>query len=110
MIVRIWHGWTEVDDEEAYARHATDRVFPSLTSIRGYRGALLLRRRHGSEVEFIVQTMWDSLDAVRGFAGDVVDRAVVEHAAEKVLSRFDKIVRHYEILAAAELRLPKASL
>ena len=109
MIVRIWHGWTDVDDEQAYARHATDRVFPSLTAIRGYRGALLLRRRDPSEVEFIVQTMWDSLDALRGFAGDIVDRAVVEHAAEKVLSRFDRMVRHYDILAAAELRLPKDS-
>lgn len=63
-------------------------------------GLFLLTRPHGDEVEFVVQTLWDSMDAIRMFAGAHPDRAVVEPAAAAVLFLFDETVDHYEVLSA----------
>lgn len=98
MIARVWRGWTLVADAQTYADHAIDRVFPSLEAIKGYRGALLLRKDEPSRVEFVVLTTWESLTAVRGFAGHQIERAVIEPAALNVLTEFDTIVRHYELV------------
>lgn len=97
MIVRIWHGRTSASNAASYARHARETVFPALARIDGFRGAMLLRRDKVDETEFVVQTVWNSMDAVRKFAGDQVDLAVVEPAARRVLSTFDEFVRHYEL-------------
>ena len=98
MIVRVWRGWTAAADTASYKNHAIERVFPSLEKIEGYRGAALLQRADEGRTEFVVVTMWDSLDAVRHFAGKNVDRAVIEPAALKVLSQFDSLVRHYDLI------------
>ena len=97
MIVRIWRGAAEADRADAYARHVTGEVFPKLASIAGHRGAYLLRRPDRSRVEFLAVTYWDSLDAVKAFAGPNPDVAVVEPAARAVLADFDDFVRHYEV-------------
>lgn len=104
MIVRVWRGWTSVADAETYAAHAIEHVFPSLESVSGYLGALLLRRDERSRVEFMVVTIWESLRAVREFAQQEVDHAVIEPAALKVLSEFDTIVRHYDLAWQVEAR------
>jgi len=81
-----------------YVEHFRGNVLPQLRSIAGFRGALLSRGDRDGEVEFFVQTQWDSMDAVRAFAGDDPTRAMVEPEAVAVLSHFDRIVRHYEIM------------
>jgi heme-degrading monooxygenase HmoA len=98
MIVRIWRGWTLPEKAAAYARHAAETVFPQLRRINGFRSGVLLQRRERDVVEFVVETTWDSLDAIREFAGEHIDRAVVEPRAREVLLRFDEFVRHYELL------------
>jgi heme-degrading monooxygenase HmoA len=49
-------------------------------------------------VEFVVITLWDSMQAVRAFAGDTPDVAVIEPAARAVLAAFDQFVRHYTVI------------
>ena len=98
MIIRVWRGWTSVADATVYATHAIERVFPSLEKIEGYRGATLLQRSDEGRTEFVVVTKWDSLTAVRRFAGEDVGRAVIEPAALIVLSEYDTVVRHYELV------------
>jgi hypothetical protein len=97
MIVRMWRGQTTGANAEAYERFVTTRVFAELPAIDGHRGAYLLKRPIGEELEFIVVTLWDSADAIRRFAGDVIDRAVVEPEARAVLSSFDDTVRHFDL-------------
>jgi heme-degrading monooxygenase HmoA len=82
---------------DAYQRHVTTNVFPSLSAIAGHRGAYVLRRTTADQVEFLVITLWDSMDSIRSFAGDNPESAVVEPEARAVLSDFDKFVQHYEI-------------
>ena len=99
MIVRAWRGYAAVTDEETYPRHLLQTVRPKLETIAGFRGLYLLRRRTAGEVEFQVLTLWESMEAIRDFAGPDLERAVVEPEAEEALVRFDTRVRHYEVLA-----------
>ncbi len=110
MIVRLWRGQATADKADAYVRHATQRVFPALEDIAGHRGAYLLKRETKQGVEFLALTLWDSLDAIRGFAGKHVETAIVEPEARAVLSEFDEVARHYEVAASSDLSpLPSAS-
>jgi heme-degrading monooxygenase HmoA len=98
MIVRIWRGQVATaENAERYQRHVTENVLPELTGIDGHRGAYVLRRETGGGTEFLVVTLWDSIDSVRAFAGDRVEAAVIEPEAQAVLSDFDDFVRHYEV-------------
>src|SRR5262245_11389303 len=98
MIARLWRGAASTRaDADAYQRHVTKTVFPALAAIRGHRGARVLRREDAGRTEFLVMTFWDSMDAIRKFAGDRPERAVVEPEARAVLSEFDDFVRHYEV-------------
>lgn len=101
MIVRMWRGQATAANADAYERFVTTRVFAELPAIEGHRGAYLLKRRIGEEVEFIAVTLWESIDAIREFAGDSIDRAVVEPEARAVLSSFDDFVRHFELAHGA---------
>ena len=98
MIARTWRGETTTENAEAYYRHLTGRVIPSLGKIPGHRGAYVLQRQADSRVEFVVITFWESMQAVREFAGDNPDVAVVEPKARAVLAEFDDFVRHYTVV------------
>ena len=97
MIVRVWRGQSAMKDADAYFRHLTDGVFPSLKGIPGHRGAEVLRWETISGVEFLVMTYWESLSAIREFAGPDAETAVVSTEARALLSEFDSVVRHYEL-------------
>ncbi|MEZ5830828.1 MAG: hypothetical protein R3D05_06575 [Dongiaceae bacterium] len=101
MIVRMWRGQAAAANADAYEKFVTGKVFAALPAIAGHRGAYLLKRAVGGEVEFIAVTLWDSLEAIRKFAGDAIDRAVVEPEARAVLSSFDDFVRHFELAHGA---------
>ena len=73
-------------------------MLPELRRIAGFRGASLLREERAEGIEFLVLTRWDSMEAIRSFAGEDVERAVVEPAAVAVLVDFEKRVRHYELI------------
>ena len=99
MIVRAWRGYAPPTAADAYSRHLLATVRPNLERLPGFRGLYLLSRRLPNEVEYEVLTMWESMDAIRAFAGEHVERAVVEPEAAAVLTRFDQEVRHYEVMA-----------
>ena len=98
MIARLWRG-AAADGEraQAYLRHFDGSVLPALEKIAGYKGARVLRRAERGRVELLVTTFWESMDAVRAFAGADPDKAVVEPEARAVLAEFDDFVRHYEV-------------
>jgi heme-degrading monooxygenase HmoA len=101
MIARIWHGWAPPQTAEAYESLLRAEVLPGIARrIDGFRGAYVLRDDTGEEVEFVTITLFDSLDAVREFAGEDYAAAVVPPEARRLLSRFDARSRHYETLVA----------
>ena len=99
MIARIWRGWAPLATAGDYQRHYETEVSAHLRAVSGFRGARLLRRTDGSEVMFTSITLFTSLDAIRAFAGDDYELAVVEEAARQVLSRWDEQVSHHEVVA-----------
>lgn len=101
MISRIWHGWATTDNADKYETLLKEEIFVGIQNrrIRGFRGIQLLRRQVGEEVEFVTIMTFDSLHAVRGFAGEDYEAAVVPEKAKAVLSHFDERSQHYEIRA-----------
>jgi len=98
VIARLWHGWTAPENADAYEEFLRTKMFPSIQRVPGYLGADLLRRDDGQEIAFVTITRFESLDAVRAFAGENYERAVVEPEARALLSRFDDRSEHYEIV------------
>ena len=98
MITRIWHGWTTPANAPVYESLLRSEIFTGIGArkIAGYRGISLCRRDVGAEVEFVTIMWFDSLDAVRAFAGEDYEVAVVPPKARAVLSRFDAVSAHYE--------------
>jgi len=99
MISRIWHGWTSPDNAEAYESLLRDEIFVSMKSrrINGFKDIQLLRRNLYNEVEFVTIMRFESIDAIREFAGEDYEACVVPPEARAVLSRFDARSQHYEI-------------
>jgi antibiotic biosynthesis monooxygenase (ABM) superfamily enzyme len=98
-IIRIWHGWTAPANADAYEALLREEIFAGIENrqIPGYRGIQLLRRVSGDEVEFVTIMRFDDLGAVRAFAGDDYEAAVVPPKARALLSHFDARSQHYEV-------------
>jgi heme-degrading monooxygenase HmoA len=99
MIARIWYGWTTPDNADEYETLLKEEIFTDIQNrhIRGFKSIQLLRRQVIGEVEFVTIMLFDSLDAVREFAGEAYEIAVVPEKARAVLSHFDERSQHYEI-------------
>jgi len=96
MISRVWHGWTKPENAAAYEALLRSEILPGIHRVPGFRGATLLTRRDGAEVEFVTITRFDDLDAVRGFAGEDYTKAVIAPDAAPLLSHYDERSTHYE--------------
>jgi heme-degrading monooxygenase HmoA len=96
MIARLWRGWTASANADAYESFLLTELFPSMREIPGFRGADVLRAAEQTEVAFVTLTRFDSLQAIRAFAGDDYERPVLEPIALALLSRYEELARHYE--------------
>jgi hypothetical protein len=101
MIARHWRGWTKPANADAYERLLGESVLPSLKKIEGYRGGYVLRRNGQDETEFVVINLFESLEAVRQFAGPDYDVPVFEPEARQLLSKAEPIAWHYEVRVSA---------
>lgn len=99
MIGRMWHGWTLPENADAYEALLKNEIFRGIQSqqIDGYRGIHLFRRDLDGEVEFVTLMWFESLEAIRTFAGDDYEAAVVPLKARALLSHFDARSQHYEV-------------
>jgi len=99
MIARVWHGWTTRENADAYEHLLRETIFPGIAAkgVAGYRGIKLLRRPVSSDVEFLTMMFFDSLEAVKRFAGEDYEAAYVPAEARAILARFDERSQHYEV-------------
>ncbi len=99
MISRIWHGWTKPENADAYEALLKSEIFTGIRGrqITGFKEIQLFRRNLGAEVEFVTVMWFGSLDAVRVFAGEDYEVAVVPPKARTLLSHFDERSQHYEV-------------
>ena len=99
MICRIWHGWTTPANAERYEQLLRSEIFTGIVdrNIAGFRGIDLLRRPAADGVEFTTHMWFESLEAVRAFAGADYEAAVVPLKAQALLQRYDARSAHYDV-------------
>ena len=96
MIARVWRGATAAEDGGAYAAYIEETGTTNARKLRGSRGTLVLRHTDGDRTEFQTIILFDSLDDVRAFAGDNIERAVFYPEDDRYLIERDLSVTHYE--------------
>jgi heme-degrading monooxygenase HmoA len=100
MIARIWRGKVRSEDANEYADYMRATGVSEYTDTAGNQGVWMLRRDDGGLTEFLTFTLWESLEAVKRFAGDDYERAVYYPEDERYLVEQDPHVRHYEVVAS----------
>ena len=82
-----------------------NEIFPSIAArnIKGYHGAELFIREDGDEIEFVTLLRFDSMDAVKEFAGADEGKPLIYPKAEALLTRMDDRSQHYRIAIGSEL-------
>ena len=98
MIARHWKGIAGPEDADKYIEHLRRDTFPQLSGIHGFVGASILKRQVDQGVEFLIVTVWDSMEAIERFAGETADAAVVPPAVQAMMIDYERKVRHYEIV------------
>jgi heme-degrading monooxygenase HmoA len=99
VIARIWRGWTTTGDGDTYEAFLRTTIFPTLADrVSGFHGGYVLRRERGGEDEFVVITLFESLGAVRAFAGERYEVPVIEPEAARLLTRGDERAAHYVVV------------
>ena len=108
MVVRFWSARTTQVRFPDYLRHFNEHVLPHLRATQGFLEARVLSQSDGVVVQFIVETLWASMDAIKGFAGADPGVAVVAKEAVHLLTSYDHRVLHYEV-ELRELHEPASS-
>ena len=97
MIARIWNGAVRKQDGDAYAAYMRETGVAAYASTSGNRGVWMLRRERGEHTEFLMFTLWDSLDAVKAFAGEDYETAVFYPEDDRYLVERDLHAAHYVV-------------
>jgi heme-degrading monooxygenase HmoA len=97
MIARHWRGWTKPENADAYEKFLRETALPQIHKIEGHTGVFLLRNDSPQESQFIVINFFDSLDAVKRFAGTDYRIPVFEPEARELLSRVDPFANHFDV-------------
>ena len=103
MVARTWAGATRAADADAYLEYLHATGLAAYQATPGNRGVLALRRIAGDRAEFLLLTLWDSIEAIQRFAGNDIDRAVFYPEDERFLVARDERVNHYEVVHQAEV-------
>jgi heme-degrading monooxygenase HmoA len=101
MIARMWHGRVPTSKAHAYREFLNWRAIPDYQSVPGNLGVHILERREGDVTHFMTLTFWENMDAIRGFAGEDVERAKYYPEDEDFLLEFEPKVVHYEVVGQA---------
>ena len=97
VIARIWKGAVRSADADEYADYIAETGLDEYRRMPGNQGAWLLRRDVGDRTEFVTFSLWELLDAVKGFAGDDYEAAVYYPEDERFLVERDDSCAHYEV-------------
>jgi heme-degrading monooxygenase HmoA len=100
LIARIWRGAVRTDDADDYAQYIRETGFAAYASTEGNRGAWMLRRDEGGETEFLTLSMWESREAIKAFAGEDIEAAVLYAEDERYLIGGESSIAHYEVVDA----------
>jgi heme-degrading monooxygenase HmoA len=98
-VARIWRGVVRSEDADEYGRFIEETGFAAYATTPGNRGSWMLRRDEGERTEFITFSLWDSVEAIKAFAGEDIEAAVYYPEDERYLIERDNTVKHYDVAA-----------
>ncbi len=98
MIVRMWHGRVPTAKAPAYRQFLNERAIPDYRSVSGNISVHILERQEGDVTHFVTMTFWESMETIRGFAGDDVEIAKYYPEDKDFLLEFEPTVTHYEVV------------
>ncbi len=98
MIIRMWHGRVHHNDARANREFLKKLAIPDYQSVEGNIDVKILGRREEDATHFITMTMWESLDVIKAFAGENLERAKYYPEDEGYLVEFEPTVVHYEVV------------
>lgn len=101
MVVRMWHGRVPTEKASRYREFLNTRAIPDYRSVPGNVSVHILERADGPVTHFVTMTFWDSLAAIRGFAGDAVEVAKYYPEDQEFLLEYEPTVVHYEVAGSA---------
>ena len=107
MIARIWRGWTRREDADAYVDYLHESGAPASLGTPGNRAFYILHRPSGDREEFVTISLWESLEVVKGFAGDDIEKAVFFPEDDRFLVEREWTVSHFEWITGRD-RAPEA--
>lgn len=97
VIARLWHGRVPAAKARAYREFLNARAIPDYRSVRGNLGVHILERVEGDVAHFVTLTFWESMEAIRAFAGDDIERAKYYPEDRDFLLEFEPTVVHYTV-------------
>jgi heme-degrading monooxygenase HmoA len=97
MIARIWRGITLKEKADDYLAYLHETGLKDYAKTPGNCGVTTLRRDQGEHCEIMLISLWDSMDAVRAFAGENPDRSVYYPEDDQYLLQMEPLVRHYDV-------------
>jgi len=97
MVVRMWHGRVPASKATAYREFLNRRAIPDYQSVPGNISVHILERQEGDITHFITMTFWENMNAIKGFAGDEIERAKYYPEDKGFLLEFEPTVVHYEV-------------
>lgn len=103
MIGRTWHGRVPTEKADAYYTYLQRTGLSDYVKTPGNRGVYVLRRTDGEVTHFLLLTFWDSLDAIRAFAGDEYERARYYPEDDEFLLEREPYVSHYDVLGTSQM-------
>jgi heme-degrading monooxygenase HmoA len=99
MIARVWRGQTRAEDADRYLDYLRRTGLADCRATPGNRGVQIQRRVMEDRAEFVFTSYWDSMDAIRGFAGDDVQRARYYPEDKEMLLALPPGIDHFEVMA-----------
>lgn len=99
MIARVWRGETRAEDADRYLDYLRRTGLPDARATPGNRGVQIQRRIVADHAEFVFTSFWDSMEDIRGFAGDDVHRARYYPQDEEMLLALPPDIAHFEVVA-----------
>jgi heme-degrading monooxygenase HmoA len=97
MIARIWKGAVLTADAKEYVDYIAETGLAEYQQTPGNQGAWMLSREVGDRTEVLTFSLWESLDAVKAFAGDDYETAVYYPKDDRYLVERDDTCAHYDV-------------
>lgn len=95
--MRIWRGWTRVEDRDAYAAYIEHTGIAEYRKTPGNKGAHLVSRLDGDRVEFLTISLWEDTESLEAFAGEDIATAVFYPEDDRFLVDREETVRHFNV-------------